>query len=132
MALPCCPYCGEPFTPSRYHPRQAVCSTSACQRQRRNDDHRHRINEDASYRAQCLDSQQKWREEHPEYMRNYRRTHLRKPARSLSELLKSVKNSTAVNLSSYSATVWLISSDKNVKNILANTELILVEAASRR
>src|ERR1700728_3267695 len=135
MALPHCPYCREFFTPSRYHPKQAVCSSSACQRQRRTDDHRQRIKDDPSYRVQCRDSQQKWRQQHPEYMRNYRRGADRLPveapskgsAQSLTRLLNLVKNSTAVNLTAYPVTVWLISSDKHVKNILANAKHILIE-----
>jgi hypothetical protein len=70
----------------------------------------------------------------PNYRKSIRQaeTSLEESADGLPQLLELVKNSTAVNLSSYSATVWLISSVKNVKNILANTELILIEAASRR
>jgi len=138
MALPRCRYCQELFTPSRYHPEQAVCGGTACQRQRQTDYHRQRIKDDPSYRAQCRDSQQKWRDQHRDYMPNYRKSvrqaesSLEESADCLPQVLELVKNSTAVNLSSYSATVWLISSDKNVKNILANTELILIEAASRR
>lgn len=138
MALHRCRYCQEPFTPCRYHPGQAVCSRIACQRQRQTDYHRQRIKDDPSYRAQCRDSQKKWRDQHRGYMPNYRKsvrqaeTSPEEPAVGLPRLLELVKNSTAINLSSYSATVWLISSDKNLENILANTELILIEAASRR
>jgi hypothetical protein len=80
MALPCCPYCRELFTPSRYHPDQVVCSGRECQRQRRTDYHRQRFKTDPSYCEQCRDSQQQWREQHPEYMRNYRKAHGRQPA----------------------------------------------------
>src|SRR5580698_8872517 len=132
MALPHCPYCRAFFTPSRYHPKQAVCSSSACQRQRRTDNHRQRIKDDPSYRAQCRDSQQKWREQNPEYMRNYRRINVRQPtgvstkdrSPSLTRLLENVKNSAAFDLTSYPAKVWLVSSDERIKNILASAELI--------
>lgn len=134
VPLPRCRYCRELFTPSRYHPGQVVCSGSVCQRQRRTDYHRQRIKDDPAYRAQCRDSQQKWRDRHPEYMRNYRRPegkHLDAPPKELSELLPRLiefaKNSAAVNLTSYPATTWLMSSDKSVKNILANATLILIE-----
>jgi hypothetical protein len=50
----------------------------------------------------------------------------------LPRLLEFVKNSAAVKLTSYPAAVWLISSDKNVKNILAQAKLILIETPSSR
>lgn len=135
MPLPRCPYCLELFTRSRYHPDQLVCSGSDCQRQRRTDYHRQKLNDDPSYRAQCRDSQQQWRAQHPEYMRNYRRARGRQPAkvpseassRGLARLLECVKNNVAADLTSCRARVWLISSDERVKNILATVELILVE-----
>jgi hypothetical protein len=135
MALPCCPYCREFFTPSRYRPDQVVCSGPKCQRQRRTAYHRQRLNDDPSYRAQCRDSQQQWREQHPNYMRDYRRAHARRPAkapskeflRGLTRLVERVKNNVAVDLTSCAARVWLISSDE-VKNLVATAELILVEA----
>jgi hypothetical protein len=73
-------------------------------------------------------------------MHNYRRENgeqrLDEPSKessqSLRRLLELVKNSAAVKLTSYPATLWLISSDKNVKNILAGAELILIETASGR
>jgi hypothetical protein len=139
MPLPRCRYCRELFTPSRYHPEQTVCSGSACQRQRRTDYHRQRIKDDPSYRAQCRDSQQKWRDRHPDYMPNYRKRRQNRPetplaesADSLPRLLELVKNSAAVKLTSYPAAVWLISSDETVKNILAHAKLVLIEAASPR
>jgi hypothetical protein len=136
MALPRCRYCRELFTPSRYHPEQSVCSGSACQRQRRTDYHRQRINDDPLYRAQCRDSQKKWRDQHRDYMPNYRKsgrpteTRPEESVDSLPRLLEVVKNSAAVKLTSYPAAVWLISSDENLKNILAHARLILIEAAS--
>jgi hypothetical protein len=139
MPLPRCRYCRELFTPSRFHPEQAVCSGSACQRQRRTDYHRQRIKDDPSYRAQCRDSQQKWRDRHPDYMPNYRKSGknraespLAEPSNSLPRLLELVKNSAAVKLTSYPAAVWLISSDETVKNILAHARLILIEAPPPR
>ena len=136
MALPSCPYCRELFTPSRYHPDQVVCSGRECQRQRRTDYHRQRLKTDPSYCEQCRDSQQQWREQHPEYMRNYRKAHRRQPAetpsqepsRGLIRLLECVKNNLAIDLTSGRARIWLISSDDRVKNILATAELVIVEA----
>jgi hypothetical protein len=74
MPLPRCRYCLELFTLSRYHPEQVVSSRSACQQQRRTDYHRQRTKDDPSYHAQCRDSQQKWRDRHPDFMPNYRKS----------------------------------------------------------
>jgi hypothetical protein len=134
MALPFCPYCKQPFTPSRYRPDQVVCSAPQCQRQRRTDYHRQRLNDDSSYRAQCRDSQQQWREQHPNYMREYRRARALKPAKAVStkfssgtsRLLELIKNNVALDLNSCAARVWLISPDE-VKNFVAKAEIILVK-----
>jgi hypothetical protein len=75
MLLPCCPFCKESFTRSRFHPDQIVCSGPDCQRQRRAAYHRQKLQADPSYRDQCRDSQQQWREQQPEYMRTYRAEH---------------------------------------------------------
>ena len=67
-----CPYCGNPFRPSVFHPDQRICGSVACQRRRRREYHKKRIAKDASYRALCADSQKYWREKHPEYPKAYR------------------------------------------------------------
>ena len=135
MALTFCPFCREFFTPSRYRPDQVVCSRPKCQRQRRTAYHRQRLNDDPSYRAQCRDSQQQWREQHPNYMRDYRKAHIRESAKipsreasaELTRLLQRIKNNVAVDLTACAARVWLISS-RDVKNTVATAQLILVEA----
>ena len=66
-----CRYCIHKFRPSRYHPDQKVCSSGDCKRRRRTDYHRKKLVEDPDYREQCRDSQQKWREKIPHYMRRY-------------------------------------------------------------
>jgi hypothetical protein len=68
MPLPRCPFCQELFTPSRYRPDQTVCSDLICQRRRRSAYHRQKLKDDPLLRAQCRDSQQHWRERHPEYI----------------------------------------------------------------
>ena len=68
-----CPYCREPFVPSRYRPDQRVCSQPACRRRR--EYHRRKQQTDPLYRQVCLDSQQKWRARHPEYQKSYRLKH---------------------------------------------------------
>jgi len=70
-----CPYCSNCFLPSAFRPDQQICSSSACQRQRRTDYHRVKIRTDPEYRQVCLESRAKWRTTHPGYQRTYRRGH---------------------------------------------------------
>jgi len=137
MASPRCPYCQQPFQASRYHPDQVVCSGPECQRRRRADYHCQKRENDPLYYEQCLDSQRQWREEHRDYMKNYRRTHRtaprpsrpeRGPSRATDWLLECVKNNVAVELTACGARVWLVAKDKRVKNIVACAQLIVVEA----
>src|SRR2546422_9419118 len=46
-----------------------------CQRRRRVDYHRLKIQTDANYRDTVRNSQSKWREQHPDYWKEYRRRH---------------------------------------------------------
>jgi hypothetical protein len=131
-----CTYCIEKFRPSRYHPDQQVCSSGDCQRRRRTDYHRKKLVEDPVYREQCRDSQQKWREKNPHYMKRYwakRRTddglNAKKSqlASELNQLLKLVKNNSAVDLRSLDASIWLVSPDGLCeKNNLASAKIIIV------
>jgi hypothetical protein len=65
----CC-YCKQLFQPSRFRPHQLVCSRSDCQRQRRRDYHRRRIETDPEYSQVVRDSRRKWRDAHPDYQKN--------------------------------------------------------------
>jgi hypothetical protein len=136
MTLRRCPYCHEQFTPSRYHPDQVVCSRRGCQCERRSEYHRQKLTKDPTYRVQCRDSQEKWRQRHPDYMKKYRTTHERSsettPRKTrdldrLQQLLKMAKNNVAIDLKACPARVLLICSDKRVKNIVATAQLILIE-----
>ena len=131
-----CRYCIREFRPSRYHPDQKVCSSRDCQRRRRTEYHRKKLVDDAAYREQCRDSQQKWREKNPHYMKRYwadRRTGDRlNPKQSLTSelnrLLKLVKNNSAVDLRSLDASIWLVSADGFCeKNNLASAKIIIVQ-----
>jgi hypothetical protein len=106
-----CPYCREYFFASRFHPDQVVCSAGVCQRRRRAEYHRQKLVDDPEYREQCRESQRIWREEHPEYMREYRRRVLETSAEkpSIQELL--------------AVLLWLICSEDFVKNTLAQAAL---------
>lgn len=129
-----CPYCQELFAPSRYHPDQVVCCREECQRHRRSEYHRQKLNNDPEYRAQCHDSQKQWRELHPDYMSSYRKTHRRRYVGKRPEtagngrlqlLLELVKNNMALDLKQCAAEVWLICPD--VKNTLASAQVVIFD-----
>jgi hypothetical protein len=52
-----------------------VCSRPDCQRQRRREYHRRKRATDADYRQTTRNSQKKWRDAHPDYLRQYRAQH---------------------------------------------------------
>ena len=70
-----CPYCQCSFLPSVYRPQQVVCSQAECQRQRRSDYHRQKLRTDPEYGQVARDSQRKWRQAHPDYLRQYLAQH---------------------------------------------------------
>lgn len=133
-----CKYCKHLFQPSQYRPDQRVCSSIQCQRRRRTDYHRKKLAEDPLYREQCRDSQRKWRERNPAYMRDYRAELRRRDplsnksslSRELRGLLKLVKNNVALDLKSLDASVWLICRKGVVsgKNTLASAKVIILQA----
>jgi len=135
MHLRRCPYCGASFRASKYHPTQRVCSQIICQRRRRNEYHRNKIRDDPGYRADCHRCQRNWREAHPNYMREYRKSH-RQPRtlRSAIQLARVANlpelenNNLALDLRTCGAEVWLLCSNHSVKNTLASAEIILIKA----
>jgi hypothetical protein len=130
MSTRSCPYCKKAFAPSRYRPDQTVCSGQDCQRKRRAEYHRKKLLDDPIYRAQCRDSQKKWRDTHPGYTRNHRRAQghtSQGQVERLARLLEDVKNNVALDLKGCNAEVWLVCGS-DVKNILASAHLILFKA----
>jgi hypothetical protein len=132
-----CTYCKQEFCPCRYHPDQRVCSSSACQQRRRTDYHRGKIASDFVYREQCRDSQKKWREKNPGYMKQYRATRRlggrRQFAKSrlltaLHQLVDSVKNNVVVDLRPMDVSIWLVSDSVfHEKNNLASAKVIILQ-----
>lgn len=112
-----CRCCQRLFQPSRFHPQQAVCSQLSCQQQRQRDYHRGKMASDWVYRQVCLESPRKWREAHPGYWKDYRRSHpqavernrqrqhLRDQRRRLAHL---ANNNLALDLKHSAAEVWLL------------------------
>jgi hypothetical protein len=133
---PRCPYCRREFVPSPYCPQQRVCSRPDCQRRRRREDHRTRIESDPEYRQICRDSRRKWRARNPDYQRRYRETRpeyaernrrdqrRRDRRRRLGDL---VKNNLALDVKRLESEVWLVQPGAGnlVKNNAAFSELLI-------
>ena len=138
MSKKLCLYCKQKFQPSRYRPDQRICNSLDCQRRRRTEYHRKKLADDPLYKEQCRDSQRKWRENHPAYMRDYRAELRRRDplsnksnlSRELRRLLKLVKNNVALDLKSLDASVWLVCRKGVVsgKNTLASAKVIILQA----
>ena len=142
MKTKTCTHCDQQFFPSRYHPSQNICSSVECQRQRKADYHRKKLSTDPAYREQCRDSQRKWREKNPQYMKKYlarRRSRTRldqENSRLIGELRRIqdlVKNNAAFDLRSVDASIWLVCAGhaRNEKNTFARAKLIVVEGVVR-
>ena len=115
-----CGYCQKSFRPSKFQPLQTVCGEAVCQRQRRTDYHRQKIAADPEYRDVCRDSQQKWRERHPDYWQHYRTEHPdvvarnrdRQKFRDRRQHLRNLANNTsALDLKHSAAPVWLVGAE---------------------
>ena len=116
----CCPYCQRSFHPSPYRLQQRVCSQPECQRHRRSDYHRCKIQADPVYAQVVLDSRKQWRAEHADYQKTYWRTHPeaaernRQRQRQLDRqrrVTSLVKNNVALDLKQSAAEVWLLGPD---------------------
>ena len=143
MALQSCRYCQQFFQTSRFRPDQIVCSQADCQRQRRADYHRAKIQSDPEYAEVVRDSRRKWREAHPVYQRNYRqsqpqsaeqnREHQR--GRDRKRRLRDLeKNNLAFDLKRSRLEVWLVGSvavDLE-KNNLACSQLLIFQPSPLR
>jgi hypothetical protein len=132
-----CTYCKQEFRSCRYHPDQRVCDSAECQQRRRTDYHRQKITTDFLYREQCRDSQKKWREKNPGYMKKYRarrklgsRRHSAKSRllADLHQLVDSVKNNVVFDLRAMDASIWLVSDSVfQEKNNLASAKVIILQ-----
>lgn len=135
----CCRYCQRLFLPTLYCPGQMVCSHPGCQRRRRREYHRQKLQTDAAYRQVCRDSQQKWRAAHPLYQKQYRQAHpaavernrqaqqRRDRQRRLAHL---EKNNLAWDLKRSAAEVWLLGPglEDLVNNNVAFAKVLIFQA----
>ena len=133
-----CRYCQQSFQPSKFRSDQSVCSQPDCQRRRRTEYHRHKLESDPEYTQTVRDSRRKWRESHPDYQKNYWQTHppqaernrqrqrQRDGKRHVQDL---VKNNLALDLKQIEAEVYLFgpAADDLVKNNLAGSKLLIFQ-----
>jgi hypothetical protein len=132
MSSRTCPFCGRQFVASLYHPDQAICTDKQCQTRRRTEYHKRKLAKDADYRDSCRESQRLWRERNPDYMRMYRQSQAAPRDSRLDEFLNCVKNNPALDIRRCRATAWIvIPKDTPAKNIVASTQVIVFEVASR-
>jgi len=134
-----CRYCKKPFIRSPYHPKQEVCQSAECQRRRKREYHRKKIADDAVYRQTCANSRKNWRDNNPDYQREYRRNNEaasernrvkqreRNRKRRLSVI---VKNHLAIDVTRSFTEVWTIGHGLSevVKNNLAISQVMILQA----
>jgi hypothetical protein len=113
-----------------------VCSQPACQRQRRADYHRKKLETDALYRQVVRESQRQWWDEHPDYQKQRRQQHPNVVAANRQRqqqrdqkrrLQRLVRNNVAFDLKRSTAGVWLVGSplpDLD-KNNLASAQVLI-------
>lgn len=133
-----CLYCRGLFFPSIYRPQQVVCSQPACQRRRKREYHRRKLETDAVYRQVVRESQKQWWEEHRDYQRQRRqqRPELVKKNREQQgvrdrkrRLHRLVRNNVALDLKRSAAEVWLLGPKRGVldRNNLASAQVLIFE-----
>jgi hypothetical protein len=109
-----------------------------CQRHRRADYHRKKIQTDPVYAQVVQDSRKQWREEHADYQKSYWRTHPEAAARNRERqrqldrqrrVISLVKNNLALDLKRSDAEVWLVGPDAAnlVKNNVAFPEVMVFQ-----
>lgn len=75
MTFKHCAGCGQAFQPRPQAPKQAFCSAPACQRIRKRQWQKNKLQSDPDYRANQRHAQRAWQESHPGYWRQYRDAH---------------------------------------------------------
>ena len=65
-----CAHCGQPFEPRPQVPDQAFCSAPDCQRARKRQWQRAKLQSDPDYRINQRAAQQAWSQRNQDYWRN--------------------------------------------------------------
>ena len=74
MANKLCVACGEPFQPRPQVPQQSYCAAPECQRERRRQWQRSKLQSDPDYQDNQMRAQQAWSRRNPNYWREYRKS----------------------------------------------------------
>jgi hypothetical protein len=133
-----CRSCQQSFEPSKYRPDQSFCSQPDCQRERRAEYHRRKIEADPVYAGVVNDSRKKWRETHPDYQKAYRLSHeaavernrqLQRQRDGRRRVQSLVKNNLALDLKRSTAGIWLIGPAVRDldRNNLASCQLLIFQ-----
>jgi hypothetical protein len=69
-----CAHCNDLFTPAPQVPKQTYCSKPNCQKERRKQWQKKRLQSDPDYRANQSRAQKAWTEKNPHYWRELRQT----------------------------------------------------------
>lgn len=72
-----CKHCHKKFIFRPQNPNQQYCSAPPCQKARKREWQKQKLQSDPAYRDNQRDAQQRWREKHPDYWLEYRRRHPR-------------------------------------------------------
>ena len=67
-----CAHCGVRFTPAPQVPNQAYCSKPVCQKERRRQWHKSKLQSDPDYKDNQSRAQKAWTDRNPDYWRQYR------------------------------------------------------------
>ncbi|MBN8728497.1 MAG: hypothetical protein J0H15_12460 [Xanthomonadales bacterium] len=67
-----CACCGKPFAPRAQVPDQTFCASRGCQRARKRQWQRAKLQSDPDYRINQRAAQQAWAQRNPNYWRHYR------------------------------------------------------------
>lgn len=70
-----CKACGQNFQHHPQVPQQAYCSAPSCQRERKRQWQRHKLQTDPDYQDNQARAQQAWSQRNPDYSRQYRDAH---------------------------------------------------------
>jgi len=70
-----CVACGQPFQPRPQVPHQSYCAAPGCQRERRRQWQRLKLQSDSDYQENQARAQQGWSRRNPKYWRKYRKSH---------------------------------------------------------
>jgi len=68
-----CSHCKKIFKPNPRVPNQQYCSDPKCQKARKREWQKRKMEEDEEYRQNQKDAQKRWRQKNPDYWKEYRK-----------------------------------------------------------